>query len=84
MERLLPRSRVDDRMWQEFLARHPEIGIEAGMLGALFDDVRPDWEGYEAPARADTPSPATAFRAEMARALFDDVRHDWDAALARR
>jgi hypothetical protein len=84
MERLEPRVRVDDRAWQEFLARHPEVGTEAGRLGALFDDVRPECEGFEAPAQTDTSSPATAFRAEMARALFDDLRSEWEGSLARR
>ena len=83
MERLLPRASVDDRMWQQFLADHPEIYAEARMLQALFEDTRPGREDVQAEARTEAPSAGTTFRAAMARALFDDVRPAWEEHLAR-
>ena len=77
MEKL--QSRTD---WYEFLASHPELRTDVGMLGSLFDDVRPGWEGFHADARTATTSEATLFRAAMARALFDDVRPDWEEHVA--
>ena len=64
--------------WEKFLASHPELRADAGMLEALFDDTRPDWEGVQARVDTAKPSELMLFRAAMARALFDDVRPDWE------
>ena len=74
---------VDDRTWTGFLADHPEIAMESVWFRALFDDVRPGWEGLEARETDHDLPEGLAFRGAMARALFDDVRPAWEESQAR-
>ena len=74
---------VDDRTWNGFLADHPEIAMESAWFRALFDDVRPGWEGLKARETDHDLAEGVAFRGAMARALFDDVRPAWAESQAR-
>jgi hypothetical protein len=74
---------VDDWTWSDFLADHPEIAVESAWFRALFDDVRPGWEGLEAGERDHDVPEGLALRGAMDRALFDDVRPAWEESQAR-
>jgi hypothetical protein len=75
-------------VWEELRGKVVQDARTA-MGAALFDDVRPAWEGRIYTTMAADPLAALALGYQMAlrfgmmTALFDDVRPDWERFLAR-